>query len=89
MRWSLFATASAGIAATTIDPDADDEEYESWTTRYGLEVGTRVAFGRFDVGLSGIGRWQAMDESDPENGTTIAGYRTEFLGAMVSFGVTF
>lgn len=89
VRWSLFATASAGIAATTIDPDADDEEYESSTTRYGLEVGTRVAFGRFDVGLSGIGRWQAMDESDPENGTTIAGYRTEFLGAMVSFGIVF
>ena len=89
LRWSLFATASAGLAATTIDPDGDDEEYDSTTTRYGLEVGTRVAFGRFDVGLSGLGRWQQMDESDPENGTTIAGYRTEFLGAMLSFGVVF
>lgn len=89
VRWSLFATASAGIAATTIDPDGDDEDYDSSTTRYGLELGTHVSFGRFDVGLSGIGRWQTMDESDPENGTTIAGYRTEFVGALLSFGIVF
>lgn len=88
LRWSLFAVAGAGVAATTIDPEGDDEDYDASTVRYGLEVGTRVAFGRFDVGLSGIGRWQAMDESDPENGNTIDGYRTEFLGAMLSFGVT-
>ena len=89
LRWSLFATAGAGIAATTIDPDGDDEDYDASTTRYGLEVGTRVAFGRFELGVSGLGRWQSMGESDPENGTTIAGYDTEFVGVMVRGGITF
>lgn len=89
LRWSLVATAGAGIAATTIDPDGDDEEYDASTTRYGLEVGTRVSFGRFELGLSGLGRWQSMGESDPENGTTIAGYDTEFVGVMVRGGITF
>jgi hypothetical protein len=42
-----------------------------------------VAFGRFELGLSGLGRWQSMGESDPENGITIAGYDTEFVGVMV------
>lgn len=89
LRWSAFAAGGIGVAATAIDADQDSRDYTSHTTRYGLEIGTRVAFGRWDVSLSGIGRWQSMAESSDEGGFAIAGYDSEFLGVQLAFGATF
>ncbi len=89
LRWSVFAEAGVGIAATNIDPEGDARDYDATTARYGFEVGTRVTFGRYEVALSGIGRWQHMGESDDNGGFAIAGYDSEFVGISASFGVTF
>jgi hypothetical protein len=89
VRWSLFAVAGAGIAATAIDPEGDPEEYSSTTTRIGLELGCRLGFGRWELGLGAVGRWQDMDESDPEDGDTVPGYAAVFRGVMLSVGARF
>lgn len=85
--WTAFGVASLGFGGTGIEVDGLGDDFVSTTTFLGLELGTRVRFENFDVGLSLAYRLQAMDESDEENGFTVLGYDAEFFGVLLSLGV--
>lgn len=88
-QWSVFGEVGVGVAGTAIDVEGDSRDFESTTSFASLELGTRVLIGPIELGLSYVGRWQSMDESDPEGGTVVLGYDAEFQGGMFSFAVVF
>lgn len=87
--WSLFGEVGVGVGGTAIDVDGDSNNYDSVTSFFGLELGTRVQFGPIELGLSYLGRWQSMDESDPEGGLVVLGYDADFQGLQFGFAVVF
>lgn len=87
--WSFHLEAGAGVAATGIDVEGDDEDYHSTTAAFGVELGTRLRGGPVEFGLAFVNRWQTMDESDVENGFVVLGYDAEFHGLLVTFGARF
>lgn len=88
-RWSLFGELGLGAGATVIDVADSIDTYSSTSTFVGLELGTRARFGIFEVGLSWIGRWQSMDESDVENGVSIRANDAKISIVMLQLGVAF
>lgn len=89
VRWSLFGEAGFAGAGTWIDIEDDSDEYSSGTGYLGLEAGTRLHLGNVELGLSWLGRWQEMDESDEEDGIVVLGYDARFSGLMFTFAVNF
>lgn len=88
-QWSLFGEFGFGFGGTAIDIDGDSRDYNSVTTFGGIELGTRVLLGPIELGLSWVGRWQSMDESDPEGGQVVLPYDANFQGGLISFAVVF
>lgn len=88
-RWSVFGEMMLGATVTRVEIDGAADDYDSDTGFFGLELGTRVLLGPVELGLSYVGRWQSMDESDEENGTVAFGYDAEFQGVMFNVGVVF
>ena len=89
VRWSVYGEAGIGVGGTVAEFDGDSNNYESATGFFGLEFGTRLQLSAFELGLAYIGRWQSMDESDPENGLVAFGYDAQFQGLMLTLGVVF
>lgn len=87
--WSLFGEVGVGVGGTAIDIEGDSRDWESATSFAGLELGTRLQLGPIELGLSYVGRWQSMDESDPEGNEVVLGYDADFQGLMFSFAVVF
>ena len=67
----------------------DPGDYSSVTWFAGLELGTRLLLGPIELGLSYVGRWQSMDESDPEGGFVVLPYDSNFQGLLFGFAVVF
>ncbi len=88
-RWSLYAEFGFGFGGTYIDVDNDPREYESATFFSGIEAGTRLTLGVAELGIAYVGRWQTMDESDPEAGLVALGYDADFQGLLLTFAVRF
>lgn len=88
-QWSLFGEVGVGVAGTAIDIEGDSRDFESTSSFAGLELGTRLLLGPIELGLSYVGRWQSMDESDPEGVDVVLGYDAEFQGGMFSIAVVF
>lgn len=91
-RFSLFGELGFGFASTVVNADTqtiDDEDFDSSTWFYGLELGARFYFGHFETGLSFVARGLEMDESDPEGGQVIQGYEASFDGLLLTFGAVF
>jgi len=88
-QWSLYAELGTGFAGTGIDVEGDPNDYSSVTWFAGLELGTRLLLGPIELGLSYVGRWQSMDESDPEGGLVVLPYDSNFQGVLFSLGVVF
>lgn len=88
-QWTLYGQFGFGGGYTAIDIDNDGNDYESSTGFAGLELGTRLYVSAIELGLAYVGRWQSMDESDPENGLVVLGYDASFHGLMFQFGVNF
>ena len=92
-RWSLYGEFGFGFGGTEIDVDGDPREYESITVFSALEAGTRFRFGVVELGVAYVGRFQSMDESDPEffaGSAQIAfGYDADFNGLLVTFAARF
>lgn len=84
LSWSLYGQLGAGVAGTGIDVDNDSNDYYSSTVAYGVELGTRLRTGPFELGVAYVLRGQAMDESDPENGLVVLGYESHFQGLLIS-----
>ncbi|MBL8730551.1 MAG: hypothetical protein JNM25_19185 [Planctomycetes bacterium] len=89
LTWSLYGELGAGVAGTGIDVDNDSNDYYSSTISYGVELGTRLRTGPFELGIAYVLRGQAMDESDPENGLVVLGYDSQFRGLLISASVLF
>jgi hypothetical protein len=87
--WSLYGEVGLGAAVTGIEIEDDRNDYISDTAFFGVELGTRLHLGRFEVGAAYVGRWQSMDESDEEDGLVVFGYDADFQGLMVTFGAVF
>ncbi len=87
--WSLYGEFGVGVAATAIEVDGDPADYESATAFGGVELGTRLTLNKIELGLAYVGRFQSMDESDPEGGFAVLGYDAAFNGLMFTFGVIF
>jgi hypothetical protein len=87
--WSLYGEFGFGAAATIAEFDGDNRDYESSTGYAGVELGTRLTLGKIELGLAYVGRWQSMDESDPEGGNVAFGYDSEYQGALFTFGIVF
>lgn len=89
LSWTIYGQFGAGIAATGIDIEGDDNDYVSSTVLFGAEIGTRLRVGPVELGVGVVGRWRSMDESDVENGLVVLGYDSEFRGLLISGGVVF
>jgi hypothetical protein len=89
LTWSLYGELGAGVAATGIDVENDSNDYYSSTVSYGVELGTRLRTGPFELGVACVLRGQAMDQSDPENGLVVLGYDSQFRGLLISASVMF
>lgn len=91
LSWSLYGEFGFGFGGTYIDVDNDFREYESVTFFSGLEVGTRLTLGAIELGVAYLGRFQTMDESDPEGFPSLVafGYDADFQGLLLTFGVRF
>lgn len=89
VRWSLYGTLGLGTGFTTIESDALASDFDSTTNFFGVDIGTRVAFGAFEVGLSYVLRRHEMDRSDPENSLVVFGYDSTFDGIMLTLGAVF
>jgi hypothetical protein len=90
--WSLYGELGFGAGATRVEfdqPSGNELEFDSSTGFFGLELGTRLRFGAFELGFAYIGRWQSMDDSDPEGGLIAVGYDADYQGGLISFGIVF
>lgn len=94
-HWSLYGQLGFGFAGTDIEVKTGTgsgtltQDFDSGTGFFGLEVGTRIQLGVVEIGVAYIGRWQSMDESDPEAGLVALGYDADFQGLMATFAVVF
>jgi hypothetical protein len=88
-RWSLYGEGGIGWTRTRIELDAVSQKFDSSTVFVGAELGTRLAFGMFEIGLAYVGRFQHMERSDPENGSSVASFDANFQGALLSFALRF
>jgi hypothetical protein len=88
-RWSLYGEFGFGFASTWIDVDNDPNNYDSWTSFWAAEIGTRFTFHTVELGFAYVGRWQTMDQSDPQGGLVALGYNSDFQGLLVTFAVLF
>lgn len=89
--WTVYGEIGLGGGGTTIEIDNDSREWASATVFTGLELGTRVQLGLCELSLAYVGRWQSMDESDPD-GTpplTVLPYDANFHGVMFGVAVVF
>lgn len=84
--WSVLGTLSLGVAATAIDVDGVGDDFRSDTRFFGFELGTRLRFSAFDLGLSYVHRRQSMDRSDVRNSVFVFGFDGEFDGVVLSLG---
>lgn len=89
VKWSLYSEIGFAFAGTTVEIDGDANEYDSTSWMYGLELGTRVYFDHFELGLAYVSRGQTMDESDPEDGSRALGYDASFDGLLFTIGAVF
>lgn len=89
VKWSLYSEIGLAVTATTVEVDGDSNEYDSSSWMYGFELGTRVYFRNFELGLAYASRGQTMDESDPEDDTVIFGYDASFDGLLFTIGAVF
>jgi hypothetical protein len=89
VNWSVFAELGLGIAATVVEVDTLPGDFDSSTWMYGFELGTRVYFGHFELGLSYALRGHEMDESDPNGGNIVFGYDAGFDGILLTVGAIF
>ena len=89
VRWSLYGELGVGGGFTGIDIDGDENDYYSGTVMWGVELGTRLKLGPFEMGVAYLGRWQWMDESEPENNSIVFGYDADFHGFMFNVGARF
>lgn len=88
--WSLYGELGFGAGGTRIEFDQGTQrEFDSSTGFFGLELGTRLYFGAFELGFAYVGRWQSMADSDPEGGQIALGYDADYQGGMITFGVVF
>lgn len=93
-RWSLYAEGGIGWTATRIGGTPGSFPSDATTRFVGVEVGTRLEIGTFEVGafevgLAYVARFQRMERSDPEAGVTISPFDAQFQGVLVSFAVRF
>jgi hypothetical protein len=88
-QWSLYGELGFGGGVTGIDIEGDANDYESSTGFFGLELGTRLLLNKIELGLAVVGRWQSMDESDPEGNQVVRAYDADYQGVLFSFGVVF
>lgn len=90
-EWTLYGEVSLGGGGTTIEIDDNSREWDSATVFTGLELGTRVYLGICELSLAYVGRWQSMDESDPDGNPplTVLPYDASFQGVMLGFAVVF
>ncbi len=89
VRWSFYGEFGVGVGGTRAEFDGDTNNYDSATAFLGLELGTRLQLSAFEIGIAYLGRWQSMDESDPENGLVALGYDAQFQGLLITLGVVF
>jgi hypothetical protein len=89
--WSLYGELGFGFGGTWIEIERDPRDYESVTFFGGIELGTRLLLNKIELGLAYVGRWQSMDESDPEGfpPQIALGYDAAFHGLLFTFGVVF
>jgi hypothetical protein len=87
--WSLYGEFGIGIGGTQIEIDNDPRDYDSVTVFSGVELGTRLTLNHVELGLAYVGRFQSMDESDPELGQVALGYDAAFNGVMFTIAVIF
>jgi hypothetical protein len=88
-RWTIYGEFGAGFAVTQIEIDGVSEEFDSDSLFYGVEVGTRVGLGMFEVGLGFLARFQVTDDSDVENGLFVPEFDTTFEGVLLSAALRF
>lgn len=91
LEWTLYGEVGLGGGATTVEVDGDDREWDSSTVFTGLEFGSRLYVGLCELSLAFVGRWQSMDESDPDGdpAVTFLPYDASFTGVMFGFGLVF
>lgn len=90
-EWTLYGEVGLGSGGTTVEVDGDGREWDSATVFTGLEFGTRVYLGMCEVSAAFVGRWQSMDESDPDGSPAVVvpPYDASFTGLWLGFGVVF
>jgi hypothetical protein len=88
-NWSIYGEFGFGAAGTVVDLSGDNRDYDSTSGFAGVELGTRLALGKVELGLAYVGRWQSADESDPEGGFVAPGYDVDYQGLLFTFGVVF
>jgi hypothetical protein len=90
-EWTLYGEVGLGGGGTTVEVDGDEREWDSSTFFTGLEFGSRVRLGVCELSLAFVGRWQSMDESDPDGSpaVTFLPYDASFTGVMFGFAVVF
>jgi hypothetical protein len=88
-QWSLYGEFGTGFGGTSIEVDGIGEDFWSFTTFAGVELGTRLTLGPIELGLGFLSRWRWMDESDPENGFVVFGNDSDFQGVLFTCTVVF
>lgn len=90
LRWSIYGGGSIAVGRTRIDTDPDTFEADSDTTLYGVDIGTRLRFGRHaNLGIGWVYRSQTVDRSEIVDGNFFFGIEQTFSGLLLSFGMTF
>ena len=89
VQWSLYGEFGGGFGFTGIEIDGDSNDYFSTTLLAGVEAGMKLRFGPVEIGAAYVGRWQWMDESEPEGGQIVFGYDADYHGFMFTMGARF
>ena len=69
-----------------MDTSFFDEEYESESTAFGFEIGPRLRWPHFFVGLGFVHCQLSVNESDPEGGLAIRAIDVEYQGVAFTAG---
>lgn len=89
VQWSLYGEFGGGFGFTGIEIDGDSNDYYSTTLLAGVEAGMKLRFGPVEIGAAYVGRWQWMDESEPEGGSVVFGYDADYHGFLFTMGARF
>jgi hypothetical protein len=96
LRWSVHAEAAASLGYTLVLVETSSsfggttqEDFSAFTTGYGLEAGTRLELGHFDIGVSYMYRHTEVDEGRVILGIPFGDFESEFEGFMFVGGVRF